>query len=203
MKRILRAIILLSLLASCTVTGQKTYDFPTLTFKYPGDWRKISDVAPDYEQGKYFFSMHITEDLTVTSMKPAGEPVAYFSVASLEHPYEGIEAYLQWMYGMLTDYTREMVESTTTIDGFDATTFRYTRRLGPAGEAPWYQFQDIWVDTGSLIYLLSFYAMDLTGYQQEMDLIVSSFKFKYHAPGGPAEISPGISFGAAASDLGR
>ncbi len=96
-----------------------------------------------------------------------------------------------------------MVESTTTIDGFDATTFRYTRRLGPAGEAPWYQLQDIWVDTGSLIYLLSLYAEDLTGYQQEMDLIVSSFKFKYHAPGGPAEISPGISFGAAAADLGR
>lgn len=200
MKRVISAMLLLNLLAFCRAIGQKTYDFPTLTFNYPGNWRKIGEVAPDYKPGDYFFSMHIYEDLTVTSVKQEGEPGASFSVASLEHPYEGKEVFLYWMYSMLTDYSREMVESTTTIDGFAADMFRYSRRLGAAGEAPWYQFQDIWVDTGPLIYLLSFYGEDLTGYQHEIDSIVKSFKFKYHALEGSAEISPGITFGAAGSN---
>ena len=200
MKRIFSAILLLSLLASCSVLTQKTFDFPTLTFKYPADWRELLEVDSAYQIDQYFFSMHIFEDLTITNAREDGAPGAYFSVASLEHPYEGKEVFLHWMYGTLSDYTREMSISPASINGFEATTYRYTRRLGAEGEAPWYQFRDIWVDTGPLIYLLSFYAEDLSGYQNAMDMIVESFKFKYHSAEMPGQLSPGISFGEAASD---
>lgn len=200
MKRLLSAILLLSLLASCSMIDHKTYDFSTLTFNYPGNWREMGDVTSFYKTGQYFFSMHIFEDLTLTSAKHDGEPGMYFSVASLEHPYEGVEVFRYWMYGMLADYTEEMVETTTSIDGFKATRHQYTRRLGPEGETPWYQFKDIWVDTGPLIYLLSFYAEDLTGYQEEIDMIVDSFRFKYHSAAVPGQVSPGITFGASESN---
>lgn len=197
MKRIFSAVLLLSLLASCSKIDQKTYDFSTLTFQYPGNWREMGEVTSFYKTGQYFFSMHIFEDLTITSAQQDGEPGAYFSVASLEHPYEGVEVFRYWMYGMLSDYTRGLSEAPATIDGFAATHYQYTRRLGPDGEAPWYQFQDIWVDTGPLIYLLSFYAEDLSGYQDAIDLIVESFRFKYHSAAAPGQVSPGITFGDA------
>lgn len=199
MIRLISAVLLVSALVSCRMIDHKTYDFSTLTFQYPGDWQEMAEVTSFNKTGQYFFSMHIFEDLTITSAQREGGQGAYFSVASLEHPYEGVEVFRHWMYGILSDYTLGLSEAPTTIDGFAATRYQYTRRLGPEGEAPWYQFQDIWVDTGPLIYLLSFYAEDLTGYQAAIDLIVESFQFKYHSAAAPGQVSPGITFGEAGS----
>ncbi len=194
MKRTLLLLAALCLLASCRASGPQTFDFSTLTFQYPANWREMAEVTPFYKTGQYFFAMHAFENLTITCAQREGEPGAYFSVASLEHPYEGVEVFRYWMYGMLADYTQGMVETATSIDGFEASVHRYSRQLGAEGEGAWYQFQDIWVDTGPLIYLLSFYAEDLSGYQEAIDLIVGSFRFKYHSAAAPGQVSPGITF---------
>ncbi len=42
----------------------------------------------------------------------------------------------------------------------------------------WLEFQDVWTEKNKVVYLLSFNAQDLSGYAENIDLILDSFKLK-------------------------
>ncbi len=118
--------------------------------------------------------MGLLENLTVTSIKNEGEAGAYFSVSSLER-YDGvIDADIPYLYARNEADMRNYGERPITVAGIDGLSATYERKW----RGQWLEFHDVWLEHGSLYYMLSFRAADLALYQSEMDMILQSFAFK-------------------------
>ena len=173
MKRVLTVLLPFILLTSCSLAG-KPYQHFNMTFTYPRSWKPMSEVSETYESEREFLWMGLLENLTVTSVKEPGGPGAYFSVASLER-YDGvIDADIDYLYARNEADMRNYGERPVTVAGIEGLSATYERLW----QGQWLQFHDVWLEHGSLFYLLSFRAEDLSNYQSEMDMILESFSFK-------------------------
>jgi hypothetical protein len=173
MKRILTALLPLILLTSCSLAG-KTYHHYNITFTYPRGWNPMSEVSQTYESEREFLWMGLLENLTVTSVKQPGEPGAYFSVASLERSDGVIDADIDYLYARNEADMRNYVQRPITVAGIEGLSATYERLW----QNQWLQFHDVWLEYGSLFYLLSYRAEDLSLYQSEMEMILESFSFQ-------------------------
>lgn len=165
--------MLILILTSCSRVGQR-YDYFNMSFTYPRSWRPMAEISPAYQSGREFLWMGLLENLTVTSVKQTGEPGAYFSVASLER-YDGvIDADIDYLYARNEADMRNYSQRPITVAGIDGLSATYERKW----QNQWLQFHDVWLEHGSLFYLLSFRANDLSLHQSEMDMILESFTFQ-------------------------
>lgn len=173
MKRILTALLPLILLAACSRIEQG-YDYFNMSFSYPRSWRPMAEVSETYQSGREFLWMGLLENLTVTSVREPGEPGVYFSVASLERFDGVIDADIDYLYARNEADMRNYGQRPITVAGIEGLSATYERKW----QGQWLQFHDVWLEHGSLFYLLSFRAEDLSLYQSELDMILESFSFK-------------------------
>ena len=173
MKRILAALLLLILLTSCSLAG-KTYNYYNISFAYPRSWKPMAEVSETYQSGREYLWMGLLENLTVTSSKKEGDPGINFSVATLEHTDGRIDADHHFLYSLNEADMRDYTQRPVTVAGVDGVSADYER----IWQNQWYQFHDVWLEYGPLLYLLSFHAVDLSGYQNEIDMVLESFTFK-------------------------
>lgn len=174
MKRFFLSLLLIPVLLTSCSLASKRYEYFNLSFKYPLSWRPMGEVSESYQKGRDFMWMGLTEDLTVTSVKKVEEKGAYFSVASLESTDGRIDADIDFIYALNEADMRNFSKRPITFGGINAQMATYDR----IWQNQWYQFHDVWIDKGGLLYLLSFRADDLSLYQSEMDMILDSFTFK-------------------------
>ena len=173
LKRFIPALILATfLLTACSRLGQRLEYF-NLSFTYPRSWRPLSEVSESYQSGREFLWMGLLENLTVTSVKHEGESGAYFSVASLERSDGRIDADIDFIYAINEADMRNFSKRPIAVAGIAGLSATYERNW----RNQWLQFHDIWLEHGSLFYLLSFRADDLSQYPSEMDMILESFAF--------------------------
>lgn len=174
MRRFFSSVMLAALLlTSCGLVG-KRYDYYNLSFKYPLSWKPMAEVSESYQSGREFLWMGLLEDLTVTSAKQAGEPEAYFSVASLEETDGRIDADIAFIYALNEADMRNYRQRPITVAGIEGLSATYERKW----QNYWYQFHDVWLEHGPLLYLLSFRAGDLESHRSEMEMILESFEFE-------------------------
>lgn len=173
MKRLLIALLTcMLLLPACSRIGQR-YDYFNMSFTYPRSWLPMAEVSETYQSGREFLWMGLLEDLTVTSARQDGEPGAYFSVASLEGTDGRIDADIDFIYALNEADMRNYSERPVTVAGIEGLSATYERKW----QNTWYQFHDVWLEHGPLLYLLSFRAGDLESHRGELEMILESFKF--------------------------
>ena len=174
-KRLLLLMLIFVALACRNSTAPRLYDHPEFTFTYPVHWHLMSEVFPQYETGRDYYRLGVREIVMVTSVQKAGQSGAYFAVASAPLPEAlDLETFQRQCYQPFAEGLGDVSEQTVMIHDSPAVEVTYTR---PWGEA-WWQFRDLWLERDGIAYLLSFHALSLADYQQEMDAILDSFSFK-------------------------
>jgi hypothetical protein len=168
-------LCLACLLAGCQPSGPQVYEHPAFSFDYPPDWQLMSDLWPNYASGRDYYHLGVTEIVMVTSAQKQGESGAYFAVASTSLPAGmDLETLYRQTYAPLTEEITEVSEQLIQVGGASGFEIRYRR---PWGE-PWWQFRDIWVEKEGTVFVLSFHAINLDTYQENVAFLLERFVFK-------------------------
>lgn len=175
-KRLALAFVLSSLVVGCALSGPsgpQTFTGEGFSFQYPENWQTMAELWEErYQPGKDYYQLGVTEIITVTSAQEQGGSGIWFAVASAPLPGGlDLEACYRQIYAPYLSEFRDFTEQPVTVNGLEGFEIRYSR---PWGE-PWWQFRDVWLESGGMIYLLSFHAGTLEPYQAEADFILESF----------------------------
>jgi hypothetical protein len=171
---------LLFLSLSCKLLSgqpQPQYDNPAYSFTYPKTWQTMADLFPQYQAGREYYGLGLSETVMVTSARKQGESGAYFAVASAPLPAgSNLESAYRHAYAPIMGQLRQVSESAVEAAGQPGFEIRYKR---PWGE-PWWQFRELWLEKDGVIYLLSFHAAPggFDDMQEDFDAILDSFTFK-------------------------
>lgn len=162
-------------LAGCDPRGPQVYDDPAFSFEIPTGWQLMSDLWPNYTSGRDYYQLGVTEIVTITTARKQGESGTYFTVASAPLPPGMTLADLfHQAYAPILEEITEGSEQTVELAGMTGYEMRYRR---PWGE-PWWWFQDLWLEKGGTVYVLSFHALSRETFQESSAGILANFSFK-------------------------
>jgi hypothetical protein len=163
------------LLVACKRASSGIYDHVDFSFELPDQWQLMSDLWPNYQSGRDYYRLGVTEIVMVTSVKKQGQTGAFFAVASAPKPADSsLEDLFHTTYAQISEEIQDVSENPLVLSGVPGFEIYYRR---PWGE-PWWQFRDIWLENNEIVYVLSFHAFDLNKYQEEFGPILDSFVFK-------------------------
>lgn len=158
----------------------RPFENENFSFTIPVGWQTMEELwGQSQESEKDYYALGVEEIIMITNarVQADGTYSSYFAVAS--SPLAGgtdLNTRFHQTYDPLIPELREVSQQefdNGTLSGLEIT---YQR---PWGE-PWWQFHDFWVEKDAVIYVLSFHAApnDFKQYQDDIDLILNSFKFK-------------------------
>jgi hypothetical protein len=174
MKWLFLGLILFGCLACGPTSGTKTFEYSEFTFSYPSNWQPMSELWPNYTDGKEYYQLGVEEIIQVTSVQKQGGPGAYFAVSARELPRgQDLEDLCDQAYQPYAEDLRDFAKNPVNLGGKPGYAFDYSR---PWGE-PWWQFRDIWVESNGTVYMFSFHALNLEHYEKEIDSIFQSIVF--------------------------
>jgi hypothetical protein len=175
MKIIRTSLILLTLLSACTMSGVQTYEDRYFSFSYPGNWHTMVEVYPDYANSSDYYWLIVDEVISVTSAQKPGEAGATFAVTWIDLPSDmELEGMIQWIYATVEEDIQSFSQGSLRVAEQDGYVVRYQRHWGES----WVQFQDVWFEEDKVVYMLSFNASDLSGYEKPIESILESFTLK-------------------------
>lgn len=170
--------ILLILAQSCQPAGPRPYEGDAFALTIPAGWETYAETwGREMQAGKDFYGLGVQTVFTMQSPGGKGKGTAFFSVAAA--PLEAGETLADRFERAYANRVPEIEDvkqepySRGDLSGFQ---INYRR---PWGE-PWWRFNDIWLEKGGVVYVLSFHTAP-NGYDLAvamMEEIVGSFGFK-------------------------
>ena len=135
----------------------------------------MAEVYPDYEKSSDYYWLIVDEIISVTSAQKPGESGATFAVTWIDLPSDmELEGMIQWIYATVEEEIQSFSQGSLRVAEQDGYVVHYQRHWGES----WLQFQDVWFEENKVVYLLSFNAADLSGYQTQMAAILESLTLK-------------------------
>ncbi|MFZ5809939.1 MAG: hypothetical protein ACOY16_11715 [Chloroflexota bacterium] len=174
MKAGMLGLCLIFLMACSLTQPARVVDEADFRFTLPPGWRLMSELWENYTPGNDYKHLGVAEIVSVTSVQKKGEYGVWFTVAQREFSGSDLRAELDQLYRQTEPSIPDFTLSEAEIGGYAGYVVTYRR---PWGE-PWWEFQDYWVVKGGRVYLLSFEALKLDEYAEEMQLIRDSFVWK-------------------------
>jgi len=179
MSTLQRVAILFGLLflASCVPTGPRTYEHEAFTFTIPAGWQTMEEAFGQSASSGEYYGLGVRTLVMIQHPPGRGKGKAFFAVAfsplaegqALESRFT--QAYQTAIPEVRDASTRRFEQGA--LSGYEIT---YKR---PWGE-PWWQFRDIWLEKGGIIYVLSFHTLpeSFAAYSDTFEQILKSFQFK-------------------------
>lgn len=135
----------------------------------------MAEVYPDYQPSDDYFWLIVKEAISVTSAQKPGESGASFAVTWIDLPSDmELEGMIQWIYATVEEDIQSFSQGSLRVAEQDGYIVHYQRQWGES----WLQFQDVWFEKNKVVYLLSFNASDLSGYEKPIAAILESFALK-------------------------
>lgn len=167
---ILWGLLTILLLTGCRPSGRaRVFEHEAFTFEIPAGWKTSASSGGEYK------GLGVQEIVTI--QYPARRGKAFFTVASSPLAEgESLESRFARAYEGAVPEIVDAVQrpfERGELSGYEIT---YRR---PWGE-PWWQFRDIWLEKGGVVYVLSFrtspYAFE--EYSETFQQILESFRFR-------------------------
>ncbi len=167
--RVLLGWVVVVGLVACGASEAQRFENAAFAFDYPADWQLMGELWPNNRPQANYKNLGVDEIVTVTSVRKQGESGMWATVAA--GPLDGsLRDFVERTYAETVPEIDDIAQADTTMAGSPAIELVYRR---PWGE-PWWAFRDIWWESDGRAYVLSFHALSLEGYEEDMDLIAGS-----------------------------
>jgi len=163
------------LLCACLLFSKPTTIQETdFEFTLPIGWKTMGQIWDDYSPKQDYKKLGVNEIITVTNFEKKEQKGIWFTVAGKDYDGGDLREELERVYSQTTPAIPQYTITQIEWKGYPTFVVKYRR---PSGE-PWWEFQDYWLVKDGQVYLLSFEALQLEEYAEEMQMILDSFVWK-------------------------
>jgi hypothetical protein len=105
-------------LVACQFASSGTYDHADFSFDLPDEWQLMSALWPNYQSGRDYYRLGVTEIVMVTIVKKQGQAGAYFAVASTPKPADAsLEDLFHATYAQISEEIQDVSENPIVVGG--------------------------------------------------------------------------------------
>ncbi|MGB9521659.1 MAG: hypothetical protein ACPL6F_02775 [Anaerolineales bacterium] len=163
------------LFIACLLAKQPiTVDEGDFVFTLPPNWKTMRELWGSYTPNKDYYKLNIEEVESYTNVQKKGQVGLWFAIARKDFDQGDLYAEIDRIYRQTVPDIPEYQINQIEIRGVLVYQAHYRR---PWGE-PWWEFEDYWFVRGNRLYLLSFHALKLADYSEEITSIIDSIKWK-------------------------